>query len=397
MELRQSAELALANLLSSKLRSFLAVLGILVGTAAVVALISLGEIATGKALEQFETLGTDLMAVTLFEGNSSDKNRVVKSLSLEDIQSLKESLPDIEDIAPYMTVFQEVSYHGQKIQTSIIAAEESLSRIINVDMEEGNFVSFLQDYEKFCVVGYETAQELMKLHGSSVLGRQIWLGDTIYTVIGVMKKLAENPFFNQDVNKSVIIPIQGAVLLNSNAKINNMIFRLSSRADIDKAVNDVTQAIQALVPDSQLFSRSAREIIKRMENQGQIFTLLLGVIGGISLLVGGIGVMNIMLVSVTERRREIGIRKAIGAKQRDIRDLFLVESIILGFLGGLLGIVTGLFAVWIIGLISGWGFQFFAFPPVVGFIVSCATGVFFGFYPALRASKLDPIETLRHE
>ena len=141
----------------------------------------------------------------------------------------------------------------------------------------------------------------------------------------------------------------------------------------------------------------AKQIIKSMEEQGRIFTLLLGLIGGISLLVGGIGVMNVMLVSVVERKREIGIRKAIGAKRRDIQMLFLIESIVLSLFGGVLGVIAGLGVAYVISLFSGWQFSLYLEPPLIGFGVSVFTGIFFGFYPAMRAARLDPIETLRSD
>lgn len=134
-----------------------------------------------------------------------------------------------------------------------------------------------------------------------------------------------------------------------------------------------------------------------MENQGQIFTLLLAVIGGISLLVGGIGVMNVMLVSVSERKKEIGIRKAVGAKNSEIQALFLVESVMLSLLGGILGVILGLIFTRILAYFSDWEFSIYLLPPLAGFLVSAATGIFFGFYPALRAAKLEPVVSLRSE
>ena len=172
---------------------------------------------------------------------------------------------------------------------------------------------------------------------------------------------------------------------------------LKPNTPIEPVIEEVKNYIKQHAPELSVFTRSPTQIIKSMKSQGQIFTLMLGMIGGISLLVGGIGVMNVMLVSVTERRREIGIRKAIGAKRKDIQFLFLIESVVLSLFGGLLGVFIGLLASYLIAYFSHWDFAFFITPPVIGFAVSVATGIFFGFYPALRASRLDPIETLRYE
>ncbi len=216
-------------------------------------------------------------------------------------------------------------------------------------------------------------------------------------MVGVADKWPENSFFNEDVNRSVLIPIDMSMVLEKNAQIRNVIMRLQKNANPDQTQNEIKQFIHGNAPELKIFFRSAKELIASMKSQQKIFTLLLGMIGGISLLVGGIGVMNVMLVSVAERRREIGIRKAIGARRKDIRALFLFEAIALALFGGIVGVILGVTVSLVIAYFADWGFGIYLMPPLIGFIVSTATGVFFGFYPAHRASKLDPIETLRYD
>lgn len=390
---------AVVNLRASKLRSFLAILGILVGTAAVVALISCGQLATEKALEQFKALGTDLMSVSLYQQKvDKEKNHSGgDQFSLEQWRRLPEQVPDILKIAPYSTAYQPINFEGKPVQGVIVGADESLAEVIKIQLEQGHFVSFVESFEHFAVIGHDLAEQFKTVTQDNLVGRQLQLGSSIYTIIGVASPWKENGFFYDDINRAVIIPIAGMSLVQKDSKINNAVMVLKPDTPIDKVTEQLKQTIEVQSPKLSVYPRSAKQIIASMENQGQIFTLLLAVIGGISLLVGGIGVMNVMLVSVSERKKEIGIRKAIGARNREIQALFLVEAMMLALLGGFLGVVSGLILTAIIAYFSHWTFYFYLMPPLAGFAVSVATGVFFGFYPAHRASKLEPIESLRSE
>lgn len=397
MTLKQHVRQALSNILGAKLRSFLALLGILVGTASVVALIISGQLATEKALSQFKALGTDLLSVSLFEKTVSTRDTPKDKISLSEWRQLKKVSKAIVEVAPYTTMYAPISFLGHKIEGSIIGGDESLAKVIKITLTQGHFVSYLDKYEKFCVIGRKVEEALRQYTQAPLIGQQLWLGEHIYTIIGVAKKWRENAFFNEDVNRAVFVPVRGSSLVSSNADINNVILKLKPNTDIDLVTDKVKRFVERHSSNLNMFPRSARQIIKSMEAQGKIFTLLLGLIGGISLLVGGIGVMNVMLVSVVERKKEIGIRKAIGARARDIQQLFLIESVVLALIGGGLGVGVGLLVAYVISVINHWDFMFLLGPPLIGFIVSVGTGIFFGFYPARRAAKLDPIETLRSD
>jgi putative ABC transport system permease protein len=387
---------AIANLSSAKLRSFLAVLGILVGTASVVALVSGGELATRQALAQFKDLGTDLMSVGLYQkqpGKSTPRN----TLALKDAMALSSQTTGIRKVAPYLRVYYPTYYHGQKLDARIIGTVGTLRDIIKIKMQTGRFISWLDGYQNFCVIGQSLYQKMRRMDIQSPIGQQLRVGDQIFTIVGIAKNWPENAFFNENINDAIIVPLKSAEMLGQNIKITSMVFQLAPNVNLAALKSNVRQTLQLAVPELQLFFRSAKGLIASMKKQGQIFTLLLGLIGGISLLVGGIGVMNVMLVSVTERRREIGIRKALGARRQDILRLFLMEAVILALFGGLCGVLIGLLISRIIAYFAHWAFALFWLPPLVGFVVSAATGVFFGFYPAYRASKLDPIATLRYE
>lgn len=395
MNMHGHLQQAWVNLMASKLRSFLAVLGILVGTAAVVALISCGQLATEKALEQFKSLGTDLLAVSAF--NSGGAQRNAAQVSAEQWHQLGQRIPWVVELAPYSTAFQTLSFRGQVVQGVVIGADESLKSIIGIELAEGQFVSFVDSFEHYCVIGDTIAQQIQNITQDNPVGQQLRVGNALYTIIGRAAAWHENGFFNEDINRAVIIPLAGMPLVHKDARINNVVIRLKPDSPIDEVIDRIKDGVASYAPQLSVFPRSARQIIASMESQGQIFTLLLGVIGGISLLVGGIGVMNVMLVSVSERKKEIGIRKAVGAKNRDIQALFLVESVMLSLVGGMVGVLLGLVFTRIVAYFSGWSFVIYLLPPAAGFLVSAATGVFFGFYPAYRASKLEPMDSLRSE
>lgn len=388
---------ALVNLTASKLRSFLAILGILVGTAAVVSLISCGQLATEKALEQFKALGTDLLAVATYK-KVPDKSHVGSdTLSIDQWQQIAERIPYIVKIAPYSTAYQPVSFAGKAMQSAVIGADENLAQIIHITLTQGHFVSFVESFEHYCVIGDGLAQQIRTMSLDNPIGKQIRIGQSLYTIIGIADHWKENGFFNEDINQAVIIPLAGMRLVSKDAKINNAVILLKPDSPIDEVIDQIKQIISSLSPKLSVFPRSAKQIIASMENQGHIFTLLLAIIGCISLLVGGIGVMNVMLVSVSERKKEIGIRKAVGAKNNEIQALFLVESVMLSLLGGVLGVVLGLIFTRIVAYFSHWNFSIYLLPPMAGFLVSAATGIFFGFYPARRASKMEPVISLRSE
>jgi len=387
---------AFANLFSSKLRSFLAVLGILVGTASVVAMVSAGQLATEQALKQFKELGTDLFSVSLYP-HERGAQKILDDFSIEDAKALDKISPEIKSLAPYTVVYSDLSFQSQRINGNVIGATEALQEVIKINIREGRFVSDLDGYAYYCVIGNDIDFLLKKKGVFDPIGEQIKVGKAIFTIIGVADVWPENSFFTQNVNQSIIVPIEASMTLAKNATVNQIILRLFKDADLDAVQNQIRTHLGSKLPGVNVYTRSARQIIKTMTEQSKIFTLLLGLIGSISLLVGGIGVMNIMLVSVTERKREIGIRMAVGARGRDIRALFLIESMTLSLFGGILGVILGILITFIIASFAHWHFELLLFPPFIGCLVSVAVGIFFGFYPAHKASQLDPIQTLRSE
>jgi putative ABC transport system permease protein len=388
LKLISHAKEALLNLHFSKLRSSLALLGVLVGTASVVAM----------ALKQFKSLGTDLLAVSvntaMDDGHSSSGKE--DNLSLDQTQNLLQD-KNVLEVAPYTQLFYPMFYNGVAVNGMILGVTQSFANIVHINMQSGRFISNLDQYNFYCVIGQDIYKALKKISYRDPIGQQLQIGKYYFVIVGVAKAWPENEFVYANVDTSIMMPLMASTVISKYATINNIIVRLKPNTDINAAKAQLTKRINAMVSNKHLEFRSAKELIAKMRKQSDILTVFLGLIGSVSLLVGGIGVMNIMLVSVMERRREIGIRLAVGAKRMDIAALFLVEAIILSLIGGLLGVLIGILIAYVIALIWHWEFTLYLWPPLAGFSVSVAVGIFFGFYPAYLASKLDPIDALRSE
>lgn len=399
MKYIEHAREGLFNLYYAKLRSILALLGVLVGTASVVAMVLGGELATNEALQQFKTLGTDLLAlsVNMSSEESSVSSGKSQNLSLSQALDLAKADKEILQVAPYTQLFYPVLYQGNSINAVILGVTDSFANIVQIKMREGRFVSVFDKYEFYCVIGHEVYNALKKLSYKEPLGQQIQLGKNIFVIVGVADAWPENSFVYANIDHSILIPIMASAVVSKYSAISNIIMRLSQQANIPHIEENLSATINQLLSGKQVTFRSAKELIAKMKNQSNILTVFLGLIGSVSLIVGGIGVMNIMLVSVVERRREIGIRLAVGAKRSDIAALFLLEAIMLSLVGGTLGVLIGIMIAYIIAVIWHWQFTLFLLPPLAGFSVSVAVGIFFGFYPALLASRLDPINALRSE
>lgn len=397
MKWTSHAREGLLNLFSAKLRSILALLGILVGTASVVAMVSGGELATNEALKQFKTLGTDLLAVTISDSSELQQDSTQTSISLEQANSIINADKNITSVAPYSQLYNAMQFEGHDLNGSVVGVTSSFAHIVHVILMKGRFISDLDRYAFYCVIGNGLYKQIQQLTVLDPIGQQIQVGKNIFTIIGVANPWPENNFVYANIDNSIMIPILTSMVISKYAMINNVVMLLNDNSPVAEIENHIQNTLHQLSPNKKLYFRSPKELIARMAKQNQILTIFLGLIGGVSLIVGGIGVMNIMLVSVVERRREIGIRLAVGATSADIRLLFLFEAVMLAVVGGVLGVFLGVSIAYVIAFFSKWQFTLFLLPPVIGFVISVATGIFFGFYPAHQASQWNPIDALRSE
>ena len=388
---------AFRQLFCFKLRGFLAVLGILVGTASVVAMMSIGELAEQQILDQFEKMGINLLSVNIIPQHMG-QNSSHSTLSLPAAQNTTSASSNITRVAPYISNYGNIKFDGYSFQGSSVGTTPEIFDIAKLSLTRGRYLSFLDANHYYAVIGYKLASQMQHKSGKlTMLGQQITIGNDVYTVVGILAKWPTNFFFQTNFNSAALIPITTAINSQKEAAISNLAVKINNTQQLTATKHALTQYIKAHTYQQRVQIQNPKSLIDSMKKSSQTMTLLLAFIGSISLIVGGIGVMNIMLVSVTERKKEIGIRMAIGARQRDIQWQFLIESTALSISGGMIGMILGILITFGVSLYSHWQFHFFSGPPLIGCLVSVLVGVFFGYYPARKASKLDPIQTLRSD
>ncbi len=382
---------ALHHLLASKLRSLLAMLGIVVGSGAVVALLSCGHMATDEALSHFKSLGTDVIALVLVNKPGERSDQTV-GLTASEVPQLYHASARIQSVAPVAQGYVSLYASGVTSDVGVIGVTQAFYRVAKVGIAVGRAVSLLDRGQLFCVVGSKLAQKIQH-QGVDPLYSQVMVGSQMFTVVGIAKPWKPSVLFYADIDQGIIVPLTAAFSITGHDDIKEVLFKLSGDDHLKVVQQQLEALMLQLAPLKIVRFRDPQSIIDVVSKQRTTFTLLLASIGGIALLVGGIGVMNIMLVSVIERRKEIGIRMAVGAQRADILKMFLMESIVLTVLGGFVGIVMGVLISLILALFSGWAYHFYSLPPLLGFFVSVLVGIISGIYPAVNASRLDPVQT----
>lgn len=391
MKIWQAVKLALVGIMTNKLRSFLTMLGIIIGVASVIALVSLTEGATGQITSQIEGLGSNLVAVTI-RGRGMDT-----SLSYDEAMALKDEVSDITAIAPVINSNVTLKY-GTKTSDSVqlIGTNDEYETARNVHVQSGRFILPIDvEYkQKVAVIGVQTAEDLFGF--TNPVGQYVKVNGQKVKVVGLLQEQGSSLLGSGD--DVIMMPVTAVERIVRTSGINMLYVQASSSG----AVNSVVQRLQTVLTrhfrdENSVNILSQTQMLSTVNQITRTMSLLLGSIAGISLLVGGIGIMNIMLVSVTERTREIGIRKAVGAKKADILWQFLIEAVVLTGVGGIIGIILGVGGGTVFG--GAFNLPISASPQIMllAFAFAVGIGIIFGIYPANRAANLNPIEALRYE
>ncbi len=380
---------ALRSLYKARMRTLLALIGIIIGIGSVISMISLGEVAKAKSRNEFEALGTDILVI---------KARGENLMQYQDALRLQDGVRSLREFALRLTMQGNFRHAGTDIgKGALQGVTASFAQVNRLNMSTGRFISDLDAGRYWCVIGADTAAAMRESGAGQLVGETIDVNGWLFTVVGVLDPVEENYSlpFQVKANESVFVPATTMLRIRSNLHVDAIVTRVAAGIHPESGAQDVRAWFNKRSPELEIRTTTAQQLIAQMESHMKLITLLLAAIGSISLIVGGIGVMNIMLVAVTERRREIGIRRALGARRRDIQSQFLIESVTLTVVGGILGIVLGSTTTWIICLFASWNF-FVSIPAcIAGITVSSIVGVFFGFQPAYKAARLDPVICLQ--
>lgn len=398
-------DFSIRSLLHSKLRTFLTMLGIIIGLAAIVVMVAIGQGVSKQVHDQIASFGDNLLTVMPAPPSSSGARQSTSSgvrITEEDYLAIKQRANYIKAVSPLVQTRAQIISSGGNWNTMVYGGSSDYLLIRDWELDSGrNFTSSEEKAKaKVCIIGKTIAEELFD--GIDPIGSEIRVNKVNLKIIGVLKEKGTNSF-GMDQDDLVIVPYTTLLYRLSRFRyIQQILCSAISEEQIDIAQQEIEQIMRAshrLSEDEENNFRIANQadVLEASMNTTRTLTLFLAIVAGISLLVGGIGIMNIMLVSVVERTKEIGLRRAIGARKIDIQQQFLIEALILCLLGGLIGIFLGVIIVFLLKFVSTLPLLISVNSIIVGFIVSFSVGIFFGYYPAKKASEMNPIDALRYE
>ena len=407
MQIGETLTVALEALRANKLRSFLTMLGIVIGVAAVIAMVALGRGAQQSVKDRIAALGTTLLTVTPgqqrgpgFVASSTDR----APLTLDDAQAIEARAVSVAAIQPEMSRQLQVIYENRNTNTSIVGATPNYLEVRKFTMDAGRMFRASEDAarRRVAVLGPQVVSDLGVLSPAAMVGAEIRISGVQFEVVGVLASKGQGGGFSNP-DDQILVPIQTArYRLMGSDRLRSINVLTPSEEDIPVTMAELQRIIRRehrLRPgqDDDFTVRNQSDFLATLGETTQVFTYLLAGIAAVSLIVGGIGIMNIMLVSVTERTREIGVRKALGATQQNILLQFLIEAVVLCLMGGFVGIALGTGSAVFLRSAFSWNTSVGPDSILIAFLFSAAVGILFGVWPARRAASLDPIEALRYE
>ena len=391
MNFKQSFKLAIKSLKSSKMRAFLTMLGIIIGVASVIILVSLMNGLSQDMTSRFESMGTNTITVNVMGRGTN------RTLSIDEVEKLVEENPDyLDKYSPKVSASVTAKFEDTSAETTATGVNEYYDEMQSVEVTNGRFIQFIDcdRRQKVCVIGSYEAKELFA--GTDPVGETIKLNGSAYTVVGVLKEQADSEESSDD--DIIYVPYTTATRLAGSAAIGTYYLTAVNTDDIETTMTLIENMMYSVFEDENAYRVSSMsEMIDTVNEMTNSIALVLVGIAGISLVVGGIGIMNIMLVSVTERTREIGIRKSLGAKRKDIMRQFIIEAATTSSAGGVIGIIFGIGAAYFAGYIMNMTVAPSINAVVIAFSVSVAIGMIFGYFPANKAAKMNPIDALRYD
>lgn len=394
--------LALRQIWRNPMRSLLTVLGIVIGVAAVITMVTVGNGATQAVREQIESLGSNQLMIRPGQRMGPGGSAGAPSFKLEDVGAIANQIAGVKAVAPQRQQSMTVVAQGRNWSTQVIGSSNQYFILDNRQIRQGRYFEPQEEQSgaAVCVIGTTIEKEIFG--SSNAVGQMLRTGQFSCRVVGVLESKGQAAI-GGDQDDLVVMPIQTFQRrVSGNTRVSAILVSVDSQ--IDRAL--VTESIRLLMRERRSLSDAdddnfmildTEEIARRVSSTTEIMTMLLGAVAAVSLVVGGIGIMNIMLVSVTERTREIGVRLAIGALEREVLMQFLIEAVVLGAMGGVLGVVIAFIGSFALAATMGVPFIFDPSINMIAFLFAALTGVIFGYFPARRAAQLDPIEAVRHE
>jgi putative ABC transport system permease protein len=392
----------------NKMRSGLTLLGIIIGVGSVITMLAVGSGARAQITAQISSIGSNLLIVVPGSTTSGGVRMgagTQSTLTLADAEAIARECPDVADVAPVLNGTAQVVYGHQNWSTIVTGTTPGMLNVRDWSLSQGEAFTDqdVKSAAKVCLVGQTVVDNLFG--DGSPTGRIIRISKVPFTIVGVLASKGQDPG-GHDQDDFIFIPITTAQLKLFGTPFPGMVRMINVKAASTDAVDAALQEVIGLLnrrhrigpgQDSDFIVRNLTQFMQAAEQSSRVMSILLGAIASVSLVVGGIGIMNIMLVSVTERTKEIGIRMAVGAKVWDIRLQFIAEAVVLSLLGGVVGIILGVVGSKIVSMLAGWQTLVTPLSILLAFVFSGLVGIFFGFYPAYKASLLDPIDALRYE